>query len=168
MKNNVWAKTILSVYKYLDRVAGAIDKLVKQEAVNSFYYNGVSKNRNGTLDVANRIIDMSARKVRLVNIKVLADKALCECDRGSAQILIQKYMDGDGSQEIAERNNLNIRTYFRHLINAEEKFSSILAKEGFDDKKLCNYLAGEKWIMEVYYNLKNAEKENDEGCQELG
>ena len=35
MKNNIWGKTILSVYKYLDRVSQAIDKLVKQNAFNS-------------------------------------------------------------------------------------------------------------------------------------
>lgn len=164
MKNNVWAKTILSVYKYLDRVVGAIDKLVREEAFNSFYYSGVNQYKNGTIDVANRIIEMSERKVRLVNLKVLADKALQECNRGSAQILIQKYMDGESSQEIAQRHNLNIRTYFRHLINAEENFAALLAKEGFDDKKLCSYLAGERWIMEVYDNLKNGENECDVLC----
>ena len=126
MKNNEWAKTILSTYKYLDRVAEAIDKLVKQEALNSFYFSGLNQSKNAVMPVADRIINLIERKKKLINIKVLADKSLMECDRGAAQILIERYMDGDTSQEIALRHNLNVRTYFRHLISAEENFSSII------------------------------------------
>lgn len=161
MKNNTWGKTILSVYKYLDRVSEAIDKLVKENAVNSFYFTGTNQSRNGVMQVAERILNLTERKKRLINMRVLADKALIECDRGAAQILIERYMDGDSSQEIASRHNLNIRTYFRHLVSAEEKFSAIMAKYGFTDKKLNQYLAGEKWILEVYEKF-NAEEQADE------
>ncbi|MBP3345277.1 MAG: hypothetical protein J6K97_03640 [Clostridia bacterium] len=161
MKNNEWAKTILSTYKYLDRVAEAIDKLVKQEALNSFYFSGLNQSKNAVMPVADRIINLIERKKKLINIKVLADKSLMECDRGAAQILIERYMDGDTSQEIALRHNLNVRTYFRHLISAEENFSSIMAKYGFSDKKLASYLAGEKWIMEVYENYKKESEKDD-------
>ncbi|MBE7073919.1 MAG: hypothetical protein E7379_02370 [Clostridiales bacterium] len=160
MKNNTWGKTILSVYKYLDRVSNAIDKLVKENAFNSYYFTGANQTRNGVMQVAERIIELTERKKRLINLRVLTDKALIECDCGSAQILIERYMDGDSSQEIASRHNLNIRTYFRHLVNAEEKFTSIMAKFGFDDKKLSEYLKGEKWIMEVYDGY-NVEQENE-------
>ena len=162
MKNNVWAKTILSVYKYLEKVCDAIDKLVKQEALNSFYFSGTNQAKNGVMSVAERVIKLSERKVKLVNIKVLADKALLECDRGAAQILIERYMDGDSSQEIATRHNLNVRTYFRHLVSAEEKFSALMAKYGFSDKKLSQYLAGEKWIIEVFENFKEGDEQEDD------
>ena len=161
MKNNIWGKTILSVYKYLDRVSSAIDKLVKENAVNSFYFTGTNQSRNGVMQVAQRILNLTERKKKLINIRVLADTALMECDRGSAQILIERYMDGCTSEEIAQRNNLNIRTYFRHLVNAEEKFCSVMAKYGFNDKKLAEYLAGEKWIMEVYEKFAEEEQEEE-------
>lgn len=163
MKNNTWGKTILSVYNYFDRVSDAIDKLVKQNAYNSFYFVGNNQSQNGVMAVADRIIELIERKKRLINIRVLADKALMECDRGAAQILIERYMDGDSSQDIADRHNLNIRTYFRHLLSAEEKFCSLLAKYGFDEKKLKEYLSGEKWIMEVFerYEAEARELERD-------
>ena len=154
MKNNEWGKTILTVYKYLDRVTEAIDKMVKQNAMNSFYFSGTNQSRNGVMDVADRIIALSQRKVRLINIKVLADKALLECDGGSSQILIERYLDGDNAQTIADRHNLNLRTYFRHLVSAEEKFCAIMARYGFGEKRLEKYLADEKWILEIYYNFK--------------
>ena len=150
MKTNIWGKTILTIYKYLDRVSASIDKLVKQNAFNSFYFVGANQSQNGVMEVADRILELTERKKKLINLRVLADKALLECDRGSAQILIERYMDGDNSQEIADRHNLNIRTYFRHLFAAEEKFCKNMASFGFDGVKLKNYLAGEKWIMEIY------------------
>jgi len=160
MKNNIWGKTILSVYKYLDRVSAAIDKLVKENALNSFYYGGINQSKNGVMEVSQRILELTERKKRLINIRVLADNALLDCNRGSARILIERYMDGDSSQEIAQRHGLNIRTYFRHLSSAEENFTSNMAKLGFSDKKLNQYLAGEKWIIEVYNKLKDEELED--------
>ena len=159
MKKNLWGKTILSVYNYLDKVSEAIDKLVKENAFNSFYFTGSQQSKNGVLQVADRIIALSERKVKLINLRVLADKALSEGDRGSAQNLIERYMDGDSAEEIAKRHNLNIRTYFRHLVSAEEQFCSILARNGFNGEKLEKYLGDERWIMEVYEKYLDQEKE---------
>ena len=89
MKTNEWAKTLLYVYKYLDRVADGIDKLVSQNALNSFYTRGEKMGSNGVVATANRIIDLSARKTRLINIKVLTDKALENLNRQYAQILVE-------------------------------------------------------------------------------
>lgn len=161
MRNNIWGKTILSVYKHLDRVSGAIDRLVKENAFNSFYFVGGSQAQNDVMAVAERIIALTERKKKLINLRVLADKALLECDRGSAQILIERYMDGDSSQEIALRHNLNIRTYFRHLLAAEEKFCGLMAKYGFGEVKLGQYLADEKWITEVYNKFQQEECEEE-------
>ena len=36
MKNDeLWAKTLLSVYRYLERIAGAIDKIILRSGLNS-------------------------------------------------------------------------------------------------------------------------------------
>lgn len=158
MKSNLWTKTILSVYKYLERIAGAIDKLVDRQALNS-YYMDITKD-NSVMAVANRIIELSERKVKLINIKVLTEKTLESMDKTLAQILIEKYIDNDSGEEIANRHNFAQRTYYRRQNQAEESFASILSKEGFDDKKLNEYLKGEGWIIEVYNRFEN--KENDE------
>jgi len=76
MKSNEWVKTILYTYNYLGRVADGIDKLVTQNALNSFYFRGERQSENGVMSVANRIIELSSRKVRLINLKVLIEKSL--------------------------------------------------------------------------------------------
>ncbi len=159
MRNNEWGKTLLYVYKYLERVTDSIDKLVSRNALNSFYYNRGSEGRNNVLSVAERIIKLSERKAKLINIKVLVDKSLCLIDKKSAQLLIERYMDGDGFKEISQRHNLILRTYFRHLYQAEVSFCQAMARLGFNSEKISSYLAEEKWIIEIYKKFLAEEEE---------
>ncbi len=162
MKTNEWAKTLLYVYKYLDRVTEGIDKLIMQKALNSFYVRGDRKAENAVMAVADKIIDLSARKNRLINIKVLADKSLCSIEKNLAQILIERYMDNDDAEMISCRHNLNVRTYFRRLYKAEVDFSRAMTRLGFSNERLLKYLEHEKWILEVYGKFKN---EREDICE---
>ena len=72
---------------------------------------------------------------------------------------MQRYIDNDEAGEIALRNKLNLRTYFRKLIKAESSFKEIMTKLGFNDEKLSKYLEKEKWIIEVYEKFLNESKE---------
>ena len=159
MKSNEWVKTILYTYNYLGRVADGIDKLVTQNALNSFYFRGERQSENGVMSVANRIIELSSRKVRLINLKVLIEKSLNLMPRELARLLVQRYIDNDEAGEIALRNKLNLRTYFRKLIKAESSFKEIMTKLGFNDEKLSKYHEKEKWIIEVYEKFLNESKE---------
>ena len=159
MKNQ-WAKTLLYVYKYLNRITDGIDKLVDRSALNSFYYCNNNQRDNTVLSVTNKIIQLIERKKRLVNIKVLVDKCLLSCDQLCGQLLVEKYIDNDISEVIAERHNINIRTYFRKLESAEKNFYSNMVKLGYNAEKIEKYLAEEKWIIEVYQNFQKQQEGN--------
>ena len=168
MKKNLWAKTILYVYKYLENIADAIDRMIDRQALNSFYYSGSSQTDNGVLAVSEKIIELGERKKRLINIKVLTDRALEACETENAQLLIERYIDGNKSEEIALGHNMPIRTYFRRLVQAEEQFLFQLAKYGFAESKISEYLHGEKWISEVYNRFlckTTPENDDDEMCE---
>lgn len=148
MKTNQWAKTLLHVYKYLDRIAGAIDKIVDKKALNTFFYSHNQK--EGVLESANEIIELSERKKRIINLKVLTDKCLQECSEENARILINRFIDNDSAETTAKRMNFLIRTLFRKQEFAEGQFYANMIRQGFDDKTMREYIADEKWIMEVY------------------
>ena len=46
-------------------------------------------------------------------------------------LLIQRYIDDDNAENIANRLGLNLRTYFRKIIHAENSFSILMLREGF-------------------------------------
>lgn len=157
MKTSQWGKTLLYTYKYLPRITESIDKMVNQAALNSFYYYSNNQKDNSVYVVSDKIAELIKRKSRLVNIKVLVDKSLLACEKLSGQILVEKYIDNESSEEIAQKHNLNVRTYFRKLEAAETNFYSNMVKNGFDEKKLNDYLIEEKWIIEVFQNFSKQE-----------
>lgn len=160
MKVHVCAKTVLMVQRYLERICDAIDRLVERKALNSFYVGVQGNNENSISSVADYIINLSERKIKLINLKLLTDLALENCPLLSAQILIERYMDNEKSAGIAKRHNLAERTYFRRLTEALENFSCTLAKLGFSENRLLDYISTEKWIMEVYNRIYNARSDD--------
>ena len=157
MKNNTWAKTILYVHKYLERITEGIDKLVEREAMNSYYYN--STRDNDVAKVANRIIELTERKKRLINLKVLIEKGLKDISSVQSQILIARYINQQPCESIAERFEMPMRTFFRRLAQSEDSFSNTLSRYGFNEEKLTDYLKGENWIFDVYESFNDSERE---------
>ncbi len=157
MKNNNWAKTILYVHKYLERITEGVDKLVEREAMNSYYFS--STRENDVTKVANKIIELTERKKRLINLKVLTENCLKDIDNLQARILIGKYINEEPCDVLAQRLNLAERTFFRRLGQAEESFSKALCRYGFSDEKMSSYLKGENWILDVYENFMGEEKQ---------
>lgn len=160
MKNDlIWTKTLLSVYRYLERICGAIDKIVMKSALNSADILGQNYFYNNVYSISQKIIDLSERKITLINLKILIEETLGEIDKKSARILIQKYFDGTKCKDIALINNVSLRTVFRKISNAENAFSCRLRMKGYNSFKLDNILKEEGWINNVFLRLS---EKNDE------
>lgn len=160
MKNELcWTKTILTVYRYLERICGAIDKIVMQSALGSSNIVGQNYFYNNTLTVSQKIIDLSERKVTLINLKILIEDTLAEINSQDAQLLIVKYLDGKDNSQILETLDMSKRSFFRKLPLAEMSFKRKLTSKGYNDIKLKNMLGKEAWINNVY----NTIAEKDEG-----
>ena len=150
MDNNNWSKTLLGVYRYLPRVTYALDKIVKTRAYNSSFTSTNNIAFNDVMNVANTILDLTERKITLINLKLIIEKALCSMDKNLARILILKFIDGRKSNEIADVFKICLRTFFRKVNTALDSFSKALLRMGYNDEKLKNMLKNEKWIMEVF------------------
>lgn len=155
----VWTKTILTVYRYLERISDAIDKIVLESGLNcgkfyhqNYYYNNV-------LSISQKMIDLSERKVTLINLKLLTEQVLGRLKEKNVSILIARYVDGCKYREICDRCHISLRTIYRRLEVSELEFSRRLIARGYDANSLHKMLANEKWILSVYNHLK--EKKNE-------
>ncbi len=153
MKNNIWAKTLLKAYRYLERISDAIDTLVERTAVNSFYVAGNNFASGNVTNVANKIINLSQRKVTLINLKLMIEEALSGMDKSKSQMLVLKYFDGEQASDMAAAYNLPLRTYFRHLSKAEEDFMTQLRAKGYSESRLLEMIKGESWLISMYERL---------------
>lgn len=151
MKNEmIWTKTLLTSYKYLERICGAIDKIVLQSGLNCLDISGQNYFHNNTYAISQRLIDLSDRKITLINLKVLVEEILQDIEQPEADILIKKYCDCLKTHEIANVLSISLRTAFRKIENAEMAFKSRLKTKGYSDIYLKLMLKDEKWIKNVY------------------
>lgn len=151
----IWSKTILTVYRYLERVAGSIDKIVLRSGLSSGNIYGQNYLYNNVLSISQKLIDLSERKVTLINLKVLTEEILKKLKQEDVKILIDRYIDGRKFKDIALRNEVSMRTVYRRLDASEASFARFLQVKGFPASKLAKMLANEKWIMSAYQHIKD-------------
>lgn len=162
MVKNIWAKTILKSYRYLERIADAIDRMVENRGMFSMSMNSNNYYYNNIMSVANKIIELSERKIKLINLKILTERALTKCGREPANLLISKYINGKNNEEIMLKYNFPPRTFFRKIEKAEAKFERALDCMGYNYENLEKYLGGEEWLL----SLKN-KYEQTNGLKEI-
>lgn len=162
MQNHIWAKTILTSYRFLERIAGAIDKIIEKKALASSYMMGSEVLTNNTLSLTDKIIELSERKVKLINIKVLTEQALKMMDKSAALVLIKKYFEKKSIDKLLQELGMPRRTLFRRINEAEAAFEGKCAMLKFDNRRLDEYLKDETWIMEVKQAF---EKDEEKGVQ---
>ena len=150
-----WSKTILSVYKYLEALSNSIDDLIIKKCINSAFYNN---GRYSTCyDCANKIMQLTERKINLINIKVLVDDTLRLMSVNQRQLLALCYMDNVKSEDIAEMMHVSIRTFFRKKNEALSSFSKNLLLKGYNANKLEEMFCGEGWLNNLYIRNKELE-----------
>lgn len=163
MEISGWGKTVLSVYNYLERITGAIDRVVKSRAVNAGYYSSMNCSYNDIYSVSEHILNLTERKVKLINLKVLCEEILGSIKEEYARILISTYIDRRKAVDSAKLMDMSIRSFFRKIPLALNSFELELYKRGYNHKALMSLYKDEYWIMEVknknqgdmVYNLDN-------------
>ncbi|MCK9574961.1 MAG: sigma factor-like helix-turn-helix DNA-binding protein [Clostridia bacterium] len=156
MELKVWAKTLLTVYKYLEKIAGTIDKLVVDKSLNTI--------SDDAFNVANEILKLTERKITLINLKVLIESALSKLSEQKSKLLILKFFDCLTCEDTAKLEGISIRTYFRHIDNALTTFTSELKLLGLDENYIDYNFKHEKWLYSLYNRLLAQELNKKQSC----
>ncbi len=149
MIKNIWAKTILKSYRYLERIADAIDRMIENRGLYSMNQNSNNYFYTNIWSVSEKLIELSERKIKLINLKILTEQALSKCGKDYANLLISKYINNNSNEKIIEKYKLSTRTFFRKIERAEQRFENVLELLGFDNENLNEFLRDEKWIIVV-------------------
>ena len=143
-----WSKTILSVYRYLEAISKAIDNLIVKKSINSAFYN--NGRFNNAYDCANEIIDLTERKVNLINLKVLIENSLKKLEPLQRKVLTLTYIDNVSRENVCEVLEISTRSYFRKKAEGIKNFGKILYAMGYDSKKIHSTFESEKWLIALY------------------
>ncbi len=151
--NELWGKTLLSLYRHFGVMANSIDNLVRRIGINSAFRHTIY---DSTIVDSNKILELTERKIKIINLKVIVENILAELNMKDLKILTLCYVDGVEYKKIIKLLNINQRTFFRRKEIAIARFSNKLAEIGYDADKLEKYLHNENWIKNTYYQIVNS------------
>lgn len=151
--NELWGKTLLSLYRHFGVMANSIDNLVRRIGINSAFRHTIY---DSTIVDSNKILELTERKIKIINLKVIVEDILADLNMKDLKILTLCYVDGVEYKKIIKLLNINQRTFFRRKENAIARFSNKLVEMGYDADKLEKYLHNENWIKNTYYQIVNS------------
>lgn len=158
MKQLVWVKTIMEIYRHLEIIANTIDEIAHKEVYRSF-----SEPYRTTLDSVETLIELNERKKKMINMKLIIENAIVKLRSVKDQRLIALYfVDGMTCNVVAERLKLSLRTFFRRKTNALNELVTILNNQGYPLHWWLNEYKDESWLMQQYHlNLVSEEETCD-------
>lgn len=162
-----WTKTLLSGYRYLERLANAIDKIVYTRAINSFYVSGQNLSFNSINLVSDDILNLTERKVSLINLKLILDEALKKLNPKHAELLISVFIECRNCYQSSDELEISLRTFFRRQNEALESFSKILSQLGHTPESFDAILKNENWLLEIKSRYIGNDKHIENGQENI-
>ena len=148
MDAKIICKTMICVYKELEKRCELIDDTVIRRAVNSAHRN--------IYETVDELIDLINEKRTYCNVKVIIDEAL---EKMSDKSAIEKYILGVNIKDI-EKDFNSERTMYRHLSKQKEELYQIIINK-YEIDKLIEIISDSNWLMNKYREFKELEKR---GC----
>lgn len=122
----IWILMIFRLAGELEKQIENLDKRIERVAVNPF---GI------TLKQYEAVLELSDRKSRLVNLKIMYELLLRRLS-GDDVFLIAKYASGVSVAEIAQRLQMRASAAYKRINRAIDRAIAELAGAGFDEERM--------------------------------
>lgn len=133
MNDSFQTKILLTLYKRIPEEIKRNERRVLKIASKSFYDYGASK----TMQSFEKIIDMNDEKIRLINLKLLIDKAFNLLVSEDMRIVIMRFIKGLTFQEMADELDVSLRQTFRLYDRAITSFTTQLQYLKYPAEKIA-------------------------------
>ncbi len=126
--------TVLVAYSALPKIMKEYDAAFDSRLKSSF---SCAHLRQGvtTEQLIGEMLEINRKKAAAILLKDTVEKAFGLLPSALKSILVLRFLKGMTFQEIAEHDNISVRTAFRRFDRARECFSAALDKLGLDQKQ---------------------------------
>lgn len=155
--DRIFAKTMLRAYRSLESVAGQIDDLVYRRALSSHSFRADCV-CSGAEQQVEKIVQLMNKKSNLINLKLLTDEIMAVMDGESFVILTNKYFKNLKAEKSVEQLGISLRTYFRRLDKAEDRFAKECLLRGCGDDWFKENYFDQSWIKNLYDDEREKEQ----------
>ncbi len=140
-----WGNITLVAYSLLPKIANQIDYAVKTR-INSSYKSQHLKMGLSNEQLIGEILAQIDEKRRMINLAYLFNSTLKRLRERDRAIIEERYVDRKTCFKIAEEQNVALRTVFRRIDIAKQKFSEALAERGYTDEWFEKEYGDDKYI----------------------
>lgn len=146
--NKTWSNTALVAYTLLPKIAKELNLGIESRIKSSFQSVhlkiGVS-----TEQLISEILDLTDEKRKIVNLRFIVSKGLEQMQDDMRELLIERMIKKKTFQQIADTQNVSLRTIFRRVANAEEEFAHNLKRYGYTDTWFEREYGQDKYIAPI-------------------
>jgi len=148
MKNQLWTKTVLDGYMYINRIIPTIDKQVMALSLTS--YNVQEGGGDATFRLMEDVIELIERKRKLLRLKLAVEEALRSIPKDYACVLVRRYIDKVSLKEIAKEKDKTYGVMRRIYREALSECYSKLCELGYNTSELQKEYGDENWLVGIY------------------
>jgi len=142
-KVQAWIKALFTVYPSLPNIISVIDNIVMQRASSVVPYSQVYNGSVSTVREIEKVIDMSERKNKILNIVALIREVLSTLSTNDYEIVEMKFFRRMKTSSISSKLNIDERSVFRRIKKALERSTSVCLSSGYDSLFIEKMVKGE-------------------------
>ena len=150
VKMKAYVKALLSIYPTLPNIINIVDGIIEKRATSSISMSSIYAGTSHTYKQIEKMIDMSERKCKLLNIFSLVKGFLGGMSLKDYEIVDLRFFRRKKISEISERLELDERTIFRRLNKILESVVKYCNINSITLEMIETMIRGEGWIKEIY------------------
>jgi len=159
MKLDIYVKTLLEVRRSLPNILRILDGIIEQRASTAFTTS--STYYQNTFEEIERVIALSERKDKLVNLYVITDKMLEDLKPSEKKFIHMKFLKKRSVDAISIEMGMTKRNVYRMSNSVIKKMCISMLQRGMDTSYIEGQM-GEKehWINEIFKKKLELERAN--------
>lgn len=157
----IYIKVLLEAQKSIPNIVKILDKIINQRASTLIPTYAIMGSSCSTYSEINKVIDLSARKNKLLNIYALTESILNYLNKEEQEIINLRFVSSLTIKEISKKVFIPERTLYRTITRIIEKLAINMLNDNLTTKYIKKQLSPkEPWLLEIYARKKYEEDVN--------
>lgn len=155
MANFLWAKTILSAYRYVPKIIKEVDNIVAEHALRSSGFDCSSFSQLSTLSQIDRMVKLTDLKNRAAFLKSYVEETMSKLSFIKQKLLSEIFFENKKITKVVMIGQLSPRTYYRRIQEALIDFEKIMDSSSYTSLDFEKDFRNDDWILRIQATFLN-------------
>lgn len=156
-----YIKTFFEIHKTIPNIISIIDRIIEKRASTIFPTSTIYGKHNSTYSEINKVIDLTERKDKLINLHIIAENMLDCLKPKYKEIAELKYIKKLTVDEIATHCEKCSRSIYRTLATINNEIIKFLDCKNWTVEFFKQQIGKESWIEEIFQSKLQLQIENE-------